>query len=39
VTARLKADNEILTPEQEELVTRALKLASLIPEAKEKEKL
>lgn len=39
VTARLKADNEILTPEQEELVTRALKLASLIPEAKEEEKL
>lgn len=39
VTARLKADNEILTPEQEELVTRALKLASLIPEAKEEKKL
>lgn len=39
VTARLKADNEILTPEQEKLVTRALKLASLIPEAKEEDKL
>lgn len=39
VTARLKADNEILTPEQEELVTRALKLASLVPQAKEEEKL
>lgn len=39
VTARLKADNEILTPEQEELVTRALKLASLMPQAKEEEKL
>jgi hypothetical protein len=38
VTARLKADNEILTPEQEELVTKALKLASLIPQAKEEEK-
>lgn len=38
VTARLKADNEILTPEQEALVTKALKLASLIPEAKEEEK-
>lgn len=32
VTARLKADNEILTPEQEALVTRALKLAALLPE-------
>ena len=38
VTARLKADNEILTPEQEALVTKALKLASLIPETKEEEK-
>jgi len=38
VTARLKADNEILTPEQEELVTKALKLASLIPQVKEEEK-
>lgn len=38
VTARLKADNEILTPEQEELVTKALKLASLIPQIKEEEK-
>lgn len=35
VTARLKADNEILTPEQEALVTRALKLASLIPNIQE----
>ncbi len=39
VTARLKADNEILTPEQEALVTRALKLASLLPEIKEREKI
>jgi len=31
VTARLKADNEVLTPEQEALVTKALKLATLIP--------
>jgi ABC-type Fe3+ transport system substrate-binding protein len=38
VTARLKADNETLTPEQEALVTRALKLATLLPEIKEKEK-
>ncbi|MDQ5912161.1 MAG: hypothetical protein QG568_374 [Patescibacteria group bacterium] len=38
VTARLKADNEVLTPEQEELVTKALKLASLIPKVKEEEK-
>lgn len=38
VTARLKADNETLTPEQEALVTKALKLAALIPEIKEKEK-
>jgi hypothetical protein len=35
VTARLKADNEILTPEQEALVTRALKLAYLIPNVQE----
>jgi hypothetical protein len=33
VTARLKADNEVLTPEQEVLVTKALKLAALIPGA------
>lgn len=38
VTARLKSDNETLTPEQEALVTRALKLAALLPEIKEKEK-
>jgi len=31
VTARLKADNEILTPEQEALVSKALKLAALAP--------
>jgi len=31
VTARLKQDDEQLTPEQEELVTKALKLAALIP--------
>lgn len=37
VTARLKADNEILTPEQEAIVTRALKLAALLPETKEEE--
>ena len=35
VNARLKADNEILTPEQEALVTKALRLASLLPEIKE----
>lgn len=35
VTARLKADNETLTPEQEALVTKALKLAGLIPDIKE----
>lgn len=34
VTARLKADNEVLTPEQEALVTKALQLAALIPTAK-----
>lgn len=37
VNARLRADNEALTPEQEALVTRALKLASLLPEVKELE--
>lgn len=31
VTAKLKHDNEQLTPEQEALVTKALKLAALIP--------
>ncbi len=36
VTARLKADNEVLTPEQEALVTKALKLATLIQDGKEK---
>lgn len=41
VTARLKSDNEILTPEQEALVTKALQLASLIPAnvAEEKEQI
>jgi len=38
VTAKLKADNERLTPEQEVLVTKALKLASLIPNVIEEEK-
>ncbi len=38
VTARLKADNEVLTPEQEALVTKALQLAALIPTAKEEVK-
>lgn len=40
VTARLKADNELLTPEQEALVTKALKLAALLPEnIQEEEKI
>lgn len=34
VTARLKADNEVLTPEQEALVTKALRLAALLPDTK-----
>jgi len=38
VTARLKADNEVLTPEQEALVKRALRLAALLPENKEEKK-
>lgn len=38
VTAKLKADNEILTSEQEVLVTKALKLASLIPNVIKEEK-
>jgi hypothetical protein len=37
VTARLKGDSEVLTPEQEAIVTRALKLAALLPEPKEEE--
>lgn len=37
VNASLKADNETLTPEQEALVTKALKLASLLPDIKELE--
>ncbi len=38
VTARLKADNEVLSPEQEALVTKALKLAALLPPIKEQRK-
>lgn len=38
VTARLKTDNESLTPEQEALVTRALKLAALLPNTQEENK-
>ncbi len=38
VTARLKADNETLSPEQEALVTKALQIAALIPKVKEEEK-
>ena len=34
VTTRLKADNEVLTPDQEALVNKALRLASLIPSLK-----
>ncbi len=37
VTARLKADNEVLTHEQEALVTRALKLAALLPNTHQEE--
>lgn len=37
VTARLKADNEILTPEQEALVTKALQLAALVPNVTKEE--
>jgi len=37
VNARLRADNETLTPEQEALVTKALRLASLLPDIKELE--
>ena len=38
VTARLKSNDEHLTPEQEALVTKALKLAALLPQTKtEKE--
>lgn len=37
VTARLKADNEVLTPEQEALVTKALRLAALLPDTKVEE--
>jgi hypothetical protein len=32
VLAKIKRDDEQLTPEQEELITRALKLAEIIPE-------
>lgn len=37
VTARLKTDNEILTPEQEALVIKALKLATLIPDTNKEQ--
>lgn len=37
VTARLKSDNETLTPEQEALVTKALKLATLLPDTREEK--
>lgn len=37
VTARLKAENEVLTPEQEAIVTRALRLAALLPDEKKEE--
>ena len=38
VTAKLKADSEALTPEQEALVTKALQLAALVPSVKEESK-
>lgn len=38
VTANLKNQNEVLTPEQEALVTKALQLASLIPAIQKVEK-
>lgn len=38
VTANLKNQNEVLTPEQEALVTKALQLASLIPAIQKEEK-
>lgn len=38
VTANLKNQNEVLTPEQEALVTKALQLASLIPAVQKEEK-
>jgi hypothetical protein len=38
VTAKLKADSESLTPEQEALVTKALQLAALVPSVKEETK-
>jgi predicted DNA binding protein len=37
VTARLKSENEALTPKQEALVEKALKLAALIPSLKEEK--
>lgn len=37
VTARFKADEETLTPEQDKLVTKALQLAALIPNVKTEE--
>ncbi len=38
VTANLKNQNEVLTPEQEALVTKALQLAALIPAVQKEEK-
>lgn len=38
VTANLKNQNEVLTPEQEALVTKALQMASLIPAIQENKK-
>lgn len=38
ITGRLKAENEVLTPEQEALITKALQLAALIPNASKEEK-
>ena len=38
VTAKLKNQNEVLTPEQEALVTKALQLASLIPAIQKEDK-
>ncbi len=38
VTARLKADNEVLTPDQEALVNKALRLASLVPSLKKEDR-
>lgn len=37
VTAKIQNQNEVLTPEQETLIEKALKLASLLPTREEKE--